>query len=210
MKSLKQRIAELEDDVKQRNGRIRELTKERDEERELVEQMREHVEDADAVIEQWKEGFDMVLDDNGEWTIPDTVESSLYEINAAYRELLNKWNRLVPDYNAVVAPRLRNVGRPIAASETQQAAVLKLRKAGRSLRGIVDETSLGFATVRTIVEKGDGVDRATMRRLHRIAPDKFLEAALRRRKRSRDALPQRIGQTLKRGAELLKEAKDRR
>jgi hypothetical protein len=49
-----------------------------------------------------------------------------------------------------------------------------------------------------------------MRRLERIAPDRFLEATLRRRKRSRDALPKRIEQTQKRGAELLREAKGRR
>jgi hypothetical protein len=49
-----------------------------------------------------------------------------------------------------------------------------------------------------------------MRRLERIAPDKSMEAALRRRKRSRVALPKRIEETQKRGAELLKEAKDRR
>ena len=39
------------------------------------------------------------------------------------------WNRFVPDYNAIVAPR--NVGRPLAASEAQVATVLKLHKAGK-------------------------------------------------------------------------------
>ena len=48
-----------------------------------------------------------------------------------------------------------------------------------------------------------------MRRLERIAPDKFMEATLRRRKRSRDALPKRIAETQKRGAALLREIKDR-
>lgn len=66
--------------------------------------------------------------------------------------------------------------------------------------------SVPFQTPR----EGNGADRAHMRRLERIAPDRFLEATLRRRKRSRDALPKRIEQTQKRGAELLREAKGRR
>jgi hypothetical protein len=33
--------------------------------------------------------------------------------------------------------------------------VLELRKAGRSLRGIVDDTNLGLSTVRTIVGKAN-------------------------------------------------------
>jgi hypothetical protein len=48
--------------------------------------------------------------------------------------------------------RPRNVGRPLAASEAQCATVLKLHKAGTSLRAIAEETSLGLRTVRTIVD----------------------------------------------------------
>jgi hypothetical protein len=62
-------------------------------------------------------------------------------------------------------------------------------------------------TVRTIVEKDAGVDRATLRRLERIAPDKFAEARQRARRKERAALPKRISETRKRGAELVKEAK---
>ena len=206
MKNAKQRVAELEDGLKQRGERIKQLTKERDEERELVVQMREQVADADAVIEQWIEAFGMTLNDDGEWTIPATAWDELDELHKLYEKLRLEWNRFVPDYNGIVAPR--NVGRPLAASEAQVAAVLKLRKSGRSLRDIADETSLGLGTVRTIVEKGNGTDRSTMRRLQRIAPDRFREARLRRQKRSRDALPKRLAETLKRGAEVLKEAQD--
>ena len=61
----KERIAELEAELKSRDARIQELTAERDEERDLVNQMREHVEEADALIESWKEAFDMTLNDDG-------------------------------------------------------------------------------------------------------------------------------------------------
>ena len=37
--------------------------------------------------------------------------------------------------------------------------MLKLHKAGKSLRGIVDETSLSLQTVRTIVGRKNGTDR---------------------------------------------------
>jgi hypothetical protein len=39
--------------------------------------------------------------------------------------------------------------------------VLKLRKAGNSLREIVEETNLGLRTVRTIVDQRKGTDRTT-------------------------------------------------
>jgi hypothetical protein len=45
-----------------------------------------------------------------------------------------------------------------AASEAQ---VRKLHKGGMSLRGIVDETSLGLRTVRTIVEQSENRDRTS-------------------------------------------------
>ena len=50
--------------------------------------------------------------------------------------------------------------------------MLRRRKAGQSLRDIADDTTLSQRTVRTIVDKADGVDRATLARLERIAPDK--------------------------------------
>jgi hypothetical protein len=101
----------------------------------------------------------------------------------------------------------RNVGRPLAASEAQRAAVLKLRKAGKSLRVIAEETSLGLRTVCTIVDQGNGTDRTTVKHLARIDPDRKLEASWRARKRVRDSLPKRIGETLERGRALVKEAK---
>lgn len=65
------------------------------------------------------------------------------------------------------------------------------RKAGQSLRDIADETRLGFQTVRTVVDKAASVDRATLARIQRIAPDMLAEAGERSRKRTRDALRKR-------------------
>lgn len=106
-----------------------------------------------------------------------------------------------------MAPRLRNVGRPIAASDAQQEQVLKHHKAGKSLRWIAEAMTLSRRTVDTIVKRADGTDRATLRRLQRIAPDKFADARERARARTRDALPQRINAFLAEGRELLKESK---
>jgi hypothetical protein len=97
--------------------------------------------------------------------------------------------------------------RPIAASEAQQEQVRKLRKAGRSLRWIAEETSLGLQTVVTIVGKAKGTDRTAIKYLKRIDPDRA--AALRAKSQARAIrnLPRAINSTLKTGAELRKEAK---
>jgi hypothetical protein len=60
-----------------------------------------------------------------------------------------------------------------------------MHKAGMSLREIAEETSLGVRTVRTIIDKGDGVDRTTVKYLQRVKPEDA--AAWRSRKRTRDA-----------------------
>jgi hypothetical protein len=101
----------------------------------------------------------------------------------------------------------RPVGRPIAASEAQQDEVLRLRKQGRSLRAIAEETGLGLRTVVTITGKGEETDRTTMKLLQRIVPDRA--AALRDKARTRaiKGLPKAINATRKAGRNLIKEAK---
>jgi uncharacterized protein YjaG (DUF416 family) len=89
-----------------------------------------------------------------------------------YYDLVKRWNKAVPILNA----RLQDVGRPLAASDAQVAAVLKLHKAGKSLRWIVDESSLSLRTVRTIIERKRGVDRTTKARRERIEIDKHQRA----------------------------------
>lgn len=198
------RSALLEDELKQRDDRIRELRADLDKAEKLVWEMREHVEDAGTLINSWIEAFNMVQEADGTWEWSTAfVEGE--EWFKKYAALVAQWNRFVPEWNAMVRPR--NVGRPLAASDAQVAEVLKLHKAGGSLRGIAEDTSLGFATVRTIVSQKNGTDRTTVKHLERIDPDRAAAARWRARKRTRDALPKRINETLTKGRELVKEAK---
>jgi hypothetical protein len=196
------RVAELEDELKQRDERIKDLRRELNEAEELISDEREAVEDAIATINAWKEAFGMVQDDKGIWQWADWIDRWKQQTKA-YDGLVTKWNRYVVEFNAMVLKR--NVGRPLGASEAQVATVRKLHKAGRSLRAIQDETSLGFQTVRTILDQGDGRDRTTRKHLERIDPGRFREEPW--RKRTREGLPRRITEVLERGAELVKAAK---
>jgi hypothetical protein len=58
-----------------------------------------------------------------------------------------------------------------------------------------------FDTVRTIIDKAAGVDRATLARLERIAPNVLAEAE------GRYVLPRRITEMHKSGVKLIKRAK---
>ena len=205
------RVAELAAELKQRDEKIKELTTERDEAQDLVDRMREHVEDGNRLIEQWIEVFEMQQNEHGTW-IFEPWQSELWEKHKALWEenqlLVRQWNKFVPEYNANLRPRER--GRPLAASEAQQKDVVKRRKAGSSLRKIAVATSLSVQTVRTIVEKAEGRDRTSKRtndELRRQAFDRLRAAAFRARKKSRDRLPDAIGEQLKTGAELVKAAK---
>jgi hypothetical protein len=202
-KTDRDRIAELEDEIKQRDRRIAELRADLDRAEQLVTEEREHVGDADSLIDSWIEAFEMVLTDNG-WSYAEWVDQCV-AMHDKYRALLGEWNRNVALFNNTVARR--NVGRPLAASEAQVAQVRKLHKAGTSLRAIVAATSLGLRTVRTIVDEGYGRDRTTVKHLERIDPERKLEASWRARQRTRDALPKRIGETLAKGRALVQAAK---
>jgi hypothetical protein len=201
--SLMERIAELEAQLKQRDAKIKELTKERNEAYELVVEMGEHTKDHDRVIEQWIEVFEMQQDDRGKW-IFDPEYSEWWDKDARlhdeYMKLIQKWNKLVPRYNAMVNPK--PIGRPLAASDAQQKDVLKRRKAGASLRTIAAATSLSVRTVRSILAQ-----KKRTNKLRRMEFDRHRAVAYRARLRSRDSLPQRITEQLKAGAELVKAAK---
>jgi hypothetical protein len=188
------RIGKLEDDLKEREARIAELTKERDEALVLVSEKRETIQACSEQIERWKEAFAMEQDERGIWIWGDNepLIQRYEELHTQYMKLLADWNKFVGEYNAIVAPTRRNFGRPLAASPAQQADVLKRRNAGQSLRFIEDATGLSFQTVRTIIDKADGVDRATMARLAKIAPNKMEEARNRARRRTRDSLPRSV------------------
>jgi DNA-binding CsgD family transcriptional regulator len=201
------RLGELEDEVKLKDARIKELREELAQANELINQMREQLEDSNALIDSWIEAFDMVLTEGGWDFAPWKAEHEGY--HEQYMALLREWNTFVPEYNAIVAPTVRGLGRPLAASESQQQEVLELRKAGVSLRAIAERTGLTLRTVRTIVGRKEGTDRTTKRaaELRRLELSRARMNTWRARKRTRDALPKRINKTRKRGEELVKVAK---
>ncbi len=196
-------IGEVRANLVEAERRIADLKLERDEALDLVQRMKEHVEDATATIDQWKEAFDMQLSNDGiwEWKIDDVIDA----MHGKYSALLKEWNRFVPQYNAAVAPK--QIGRPLDASPAQCARVLKLKKAGKSFRVIAEETSLSLQTVRTIVGRQTRTDRTSINRLQKLDPENAAVSAFKARKRVRDALPKRISKTLDQGAALVKEAK---
>jgi hypothetical protein len=200
--TLRDRIAELEDEIKQRDARIRELRNDLNKAEALISEEREHVEDANALIDSWIEAFEMRQDEKGAWSFSPWFEAADIARDR-YDALLKKWNRHVTLFNNTFAPR--NVGRPLGASAAQVQQVRKLHKAGKSLRAIQEETNLGFQTVRTIVGQTAGRDRTTIKHLQRIDPGRLKEEPW--RERTRMSLPKRITETLERGRELVKAAK---
>jgi hypothetical protein len=198
---------QLQETIRQHEAKIKELRADLDEAHELIDQMREQIEDSNATFDNWIEAFDMVMNEKGEWTWHEGFLKGNDSLQSKYGELLKNWNRFVSRYNAVIAPR--PIGRPLAASEAQTKEVNRRRKAGESLRVIATAMNLSLATVRTIVGKAEGTDRATKRRkeLRRIELDRLRAADYRRRKKLRDGLPARINAIRERGDELVKAAK---
>jgi hypothetical protein len=170
-------------------------------------ELTDYADDAHAMIERWCEAFDMEQDDSGRWHMPDSVFVRYDQLLENHRKLTRDWNRFVDQYNSVIAPRTRNFGRPLAASPAQQANVLARRKQGQSLRFIAEATNLSLRTVRTVIDKKDGVDRATLARLERLAPDKIKEARERAGRNMRASVPKQAGTLLEEGEKLLKRAK---
>jgi hypothetical protein len=65
------RIGALEDELKERDARIKELKADLDEARTLASAMEEQVQDAGEVIEAWKEAFEMRLADGADGPNPE-------------------------------------------------------------------------------------------------------------------------------------------
>jgi hypothetical protein len=135
-----------------------------------------------------------MVDDDTTWTWKPFWDLH-DELVERYFALVKQWNRAVPIINA----SLQDVGRPLGASDAQVAAVLKLRKADKSLRAIVDETNLSLRTVRTIVERKRGVDRTTKARRQKIEIDKSERAHWKAQKRAGDALPKQVEKVIEAG-----------
>jgi hypothetical protein len=189
-----------EDEIAHRDRRIVELREEVDQLRDLVRRMEEDVEESDNVIESWKETFDTELTDSGSWTWKPFWDQQAALVDK-YNELVRRWKKYLP------LIRRQNVGRPLAASHAQCEQVRKLRKAGRPLRSIADETGLGLNTVRTIVVKAEGTDRATKGHWRRIEPDRAEATRWKRQRRTGNALPGQAQRAVENGRALLKEAK---
>src|SRR6266550_8619506 len=121
------RLYQLEDDLKAAEARIAEMRAERDDAWNLVQRLREHVQDADDVTERWIDAFEMTLGDDGLYRWQDGVEKNYDALIEKHNALVREWNKLVREYNGMVAPK--QIGRPLNASDAQCAEVLRLRKA---------------------------------------------------------------------------------
>ena len=199
------RIGELEDAIKQRDRRIADIKAELVEERDLTHRLAEHVKDCNDQIDEWKQAFEMVPNEEGVWIWRESFVNG-GEWLEKYVALVRRWNNILAEYNAKCGYG-RNVGRPLLASEAQCATVLKLHKAGELLRGIAEETSLGLQTVRTIISQPKRTDRTSTKYLERIDPERARVKTWMAKKRMRDSLPKKIYALQTTGSELLKEAK---
>jgi hypothetical protein len=208
VKRLRKQLADarldLEEAKRDHERKAAELREERDRQADLITRMRDQLEECGAQIDRWKEAFNMVPNDAGVWEWSGDLVDDLKYFEM-YVELRSKWNRYVGLFNAKVAPK--NTGRPLACSEAQRDRVLAHRKAGKSLRWISEQMNLGLQTVRTVIDRKDGTDRATLMRLERIAPNKAAEARARRSRRDIASLPKRINRNVEAIAGLIKEAK---
>jgi Helix-turn-helix domain of resolvase len=142
-------------------------------------------------------------------TVTDAGTYRWGEVIEHYNKLLDdrnvlarKWNRCVEEFNAV--RKHRPTGRPLQASETQCAEVVRLHEGGHSYAEIREATNLSQSTVRTIVGRYQRTDRTTVKhaRLQKIEIDRAEQVRDRRRRRSRDELPRRVTQWRKSAEEL--------
>jgi hypothetical protein len=187
------------DQLRQRDGLIAELRSERDEQTDLIRRLREHAEDYVTSIESWRETFEMELTDEG-WSWQPFWDEH-WKLVDRLNALVRDWNRMIPLIDGV-----RDVGRPLAASEAEAAYVLKLHRQRKSLRAIADETSLSLRTVRTIIGRAHFSDRTSVKR-RKIAIDQHERAHWKATRRTGDALPQQVQAVIEIGQALVQEAK---
>jgi hypothetical protein len=199
---LKLRIADLERELRFKDERIVELKNEIDESRALVQKMEEHVQEQNEYLETFITSFGLVLNDDHKWSNGEFIHGQLDLIDK-FNDLIDRHNKLVRDFNHYAVPP-QPVGRPIAASEAQQAQIIKHHKAGKSARWIAEEMTLSRRTVTTIIGKRDGTDRTSNRHRQRLGLEPkrkdWRPASIKR-------LPKRATVHFKKGRELLKEAK---
>jgi uncharacterized coiled-coil protein SlyX len=199
---LGQRIGDLERELRFKDDRIRELKDEIDRNRQVCARLEEHLQEQDEYLETFITTFGLTLDDDGKWGNGEFIREHIENIDE-FNDLVDRYNKLVRDFNHY-AVRPQPVGRPIAASETQQKQIIKHHKAGKSSRWIAEEMTLSRRTVTTIIGKRDGTDRTAAKHRERVG----LEPKRRDwRPASIKRLPRRATQHFEKGRELLKEAK---
>lgn len=198
----KQRIADLERELRLRDERIRELRDEVDQSRDLLRRMEEQVQERDEYLETFITTFGLTLNDDSQWENGEFIRGHNALVNR-FNELVDRYNKLVRDFNQYAVPP-KPVGRPLAASEAQQAQVIKHHKAGKSARWIAEEMTLSRRTVTTVIDKLDGSDRNTQKRRRQLGLEPkrkdWRPAAMAR-------LPKRATEHFEKGRELLKEAR---
>jgi hypothetical protein len=198
----RQRIADLERELRLRDQRIRELKDEIDESRELVREMEEHAKGHDEYLEMFITTFGLTLNSDGKWENGEFIAGYRALVDE-YENLRGRYNKLVSEFNCYAVPP-QPIGRPIAASPAQQAQIVKHHKAGHSARWIAEEMSLSRRTVTTVISKRDGSDRTTAKHRQRLGLEPKRKDW---RPAAMDRLPKRATKHFEKGRELAKAAK---
>jgi chromosome segregation ATPase len=161
-----QRIADLERELRLKDERINELKDEIDQGRELIRRMSEHTEEHDEQLEDFITTFGLEVNADGKYTNGEFL-SGYRTLVDQYEDLRLRYNKLVGSFNRNIA-MVQPVGRPLAASEAQQAQIIRHHKMGKSPRWIAEEMTLSRRAVTTIIEKHHGTDRTTAGRRTRL------------------------------------------
>ena len=207
IEDLKGQLEELlfeHDDLKERNETLKERIETL---KEAVDERREYVEDARQAIDNYSSFILEPAEEDG--FVQARIGTVIDEHDAlveTYEKLRRKYNRLVGQWNRTLMPTAP--GRPIDASDEQQDSVRRLRKKGRSLRGIASDTGLSFKTVRSIAGHMSGSsDKAKRDQLKRERElGRLRQADARARKRAKDALFTETQRLLKDGERLQRPA----
>jgi hypothetical protein len=200
-----QRIAELEGALKDAKRRSDDLRREINEQNALITELREEVEDLRDTLARFKDTFDLAPGTEPGTVTDGPLVDKLNEVVKNHNDLLDRYNSLVRFCRARIWPQ--PMGRPLGASKDQRKRILAHRKAGKSLRWIAEEMNLGLQSVRTVVDKKDGLDRTTLDRWQRIAPDMRQRRDRLRREKDVAVLRKRIPRLLEGSASLIKRAK---
>ena len=95
--------------------------------------MEEHTQERDEYLETFISTFNMELNAENCWTWGSYITDH-NDLVGRFNNLIDRHNKLVRDFNQyAVTPQ--PVGRPIAASEQQQAQIIKHHKAGSRRAG---------------------------------------------------------------------------